>query len=74
MTDPTIGRPAENQISTARYLLTLFIAQIDEYEAMNREQRRTPRGKELEARIDALRQGRATQEARIAELEQETDS
>lgn len=64
-------RSIQAQLSTARNLLVQFIAQIEEYEAMNRRQRRTPRGRDLAARIEGLREGRATWEARIAELEAE---
>lgn len=62
-------RTPEAQLTTARMLLAQFIVQIEEFEGMNREQRRSPRGKDLTARIDGLRQGHATWMARVAELE-----
>ncbi|GGD33230.1 hypothetical protein GCM10010915_12030 [Microbacterium faecale] len=63
------GRPAEAQLSTARMLLAQFITQIDEFEDMNRQQRRTPRGRDLASRIYGLREGRAKWQARVVELE-----
>lgn len=64
-------RTPEAQLTTARMLLAQFIVQIEEFEAMNREERRTPRGRDLANRIDGLREGRATWEKRVAELEAE---
>ena len=52
-------------------LLAQFIVQIEEFEAMNREERRSPRGRDLTRRIDGLREGRAEWEKRVAELEAE---
>lgn len=68
MTDEA-GRSATAQLATARHLLAQFEAQITEYEAMNREERRTPRGRDLTARIAGLRQGHTTWTARAAQLE-----
>lgn len=62
-------RSPQAQLSTARYLLAQFIAQLDEYEAMNRAQRRTPRGRDLTARLDGLRAGKAKWEARATKLQ-----
>lgn len=62
------GRPLETQLSTARYLLAQFIAQIEEYEAMTSEERRTPHGRDLGKRIAGLREGRAKWQARAKEL------
>jgi len=69
----TTGRPIKEQLSTARYILAQFIAQIEEFEGMNREQRRTERGQDLTARIDGLRTGRTTWEQRITDLQNEHD-
>lgn len=63
-------RPARNQLVTARMRVAQFEAQIAEFDGLNREGRRTPRGRDLEARIDGLRQGHAKWVARVAELEQ----
>lgn len=65
----TEARTPADELSTAVWLLAQFKAQIAEYEAMNRKQRRTERGRDLHARIGQLRQGLATWEARRAELE-----
>lgn len=65
------GRPAEAQLTTARMLLAQFIVQIEEYEAMNREQRRTPRGRDLSSRIVGLREGREKWQTRVDELEEQ---
>ncbi|TQL46687.1 hypothetical protein FB562_2211 [Homoserinimonas aerilata] len=62
-------RDARRQLSTARMLLAQFIVQIDEFEALNREQRRTPRGRDLANRIDALRTGHATWTKNVTDLE-----
>lgn len=61
-------RPAEKQLTTALLLLAQFEAQITEYEAMNRAERRTPRGRDLQSRIGGLREGHAKWKARAAEL------
>lgn len=63
------GRTSEAQLSTARMLLAQFIVQIEEFEGMKREQRRTARGRDLSSRIEGLRAGRKTWAARVAELE-----
>jgi hypothetical protein len=62
-------RPLEAQLATARILLAQYAAQIDEYDGMNREQRRTERGKDLSARIVGLRAGLRKWMERAAELE-----
>lgn len=62
-------RAPEAQLTTARMLLAQFITQIEEFEGMNREQRRSPRGRDLSARIDGLREGREKWTARVADLE-----
>ncbi|QXE28925.1 MULTISPECIES: hypothetical protein [Microbacterium] len=63
------GRPLEAQLATARMLLGQYAAQIDEYDGMNREQRRTPRGRDLASRITGLRAGLKKWMTRAAELE-----
>jgi len=63
------GRPVEDQLRTARMLLAQFVVQIEEFEGMNRRQRRTPRGRDLARRIDGLREGHAKWKQRVAELE-----
>lgn len=62
-------RTATAQLATARYLLAQFITQLDEYDNLNREGRRTPRGRDLTSRLPGLRQGRATWTERVAYLE-----
>lgn len=64
-----MARTIAEQLGTARILLAQFAAQIDEYDAMNREQRRTPRGRDLASRIDGLRDGLDTWMAKAAALE-----
>lgn len=61
-------RSPEKQLTTALLLLVQFESQINEYEAMNRAARRTPRGRDLSARIDGLRQGHATWTNRVEQL------
>lgn len=63
------GRPLEAQLATARMLLAQYAAQIDEYDGMNREQRRSDRGRDLSSRITGLRAGLKTWMTRAAELE-----
>ena len=63
------GRPLEAQLATARMLLGQYAAQIDEYDGMNREQRRSDRGKDLASRIVGLRAGLQKWMTRAAELE-----
>lgn len=63
------GRPLRAQLATARMLLGQYPAQIDEYEGMNREQRRSPRGRDLASRITGLRAGPRKWMTRAAELE-----
>lgn len=63
------GRPPEAQLATARMLLVQCAAQIDEYDGMNREQRRTARGKDLASRIVGMRAGLRKWMTRAAELE-----
>lgn len=63
------GRPLEAQLATARIILAQYAAQIDEYDGMNREQRRTPTGKDLSSRIVGLRAGLKKWMERAAELE-----
>lgn len=62
-------RPLEAQLATARILLAQYAVQIDEYDGMNREQRRTPRGKDLSSRIVGLRAGLKKWTTRATELE-----
>lgn len=62
-------RTPDAQLTTARMLLAQFITQIEEFEDMNREQRRTDRGRDLSSRIDGLREGHAKWTATVAELE-----
>ena len=57
------------QLATARLLIAQFETQLTEHAAMNREQRRTPRGRDLTRRLPDLRQGLATWQARATELE-----
>lgn len=64
-----MGRDLEAQLRTARMLLAQFIVQIEEFEGMNRRARRTPRGRDLAARIDGLREGHAKWTGRVTELE-----
>ena len=68
------GRPAEAQLTTARMLLAQFVAQIEEYEGMNREVRRTPHGRDLKRRLDGLRAGREKWQARVDELVAEIEA
>lgn len=68
------GRPADAQLGTARHLLAQFITQVEEFEGMNREQRRTPRGRDLSSRIDGLREGREKWQARVDELEKQIEA
>lgn len=63
------GRPLKTQLATARMLLAQYAAQIDEYDGMNREQRRSDRGRDLSSRIVGLRAGLAKWMTRAAELE-----
>jgi hypothetical protein len=62
------------RLTTARMLLALFIAQIDEFGAMDEEARRSERGRDLESRIDKLREGRAQWAKRVAKLEAQVKS
>lgn len=62
-------RTPEAQLATARMLLAQFIQQIEEFEGMNREQRRSIRGRDLSSRFQGLRAGRKKWAARVAELE-----
>ncbi|GAB2519583.1 hypothetical protein [Paramicrobacterium agarici] len=67
------GRGPKQELSTARMLLAQFTAQIQEFESMNREARRTERGRDLTNRIDGLRQGHQTWTDRVAELEKQIE-
>lgn len=67
--DVATERPVKAQLTTARLLLAQFIAQLDEYAAMNREARRTPRGLDLSARLDGLKEGREKWAKKVDELE-----
>ena len=67
--DVALERPVRAQLTTARMLLAQFIAQLEEVAAMNREARRTPRGRDLAKRLDGLNEGREKWAARVAELE-----
>lgn len=63
-------RDPKKQLVTARMLLALFENQLAEYDGMNRDQRRrTPRGRDLTARLPGLREGRAKWERTVATLE-----
>jgi hypothetical protein len=64
-----MSRTVEAQLTTARVVLAQFRAQIAEFDGMNREDRRTERGRDLAARIEGLREGLATWEKRVAHLE-----
>lgn len=66
-----MSRSLETQLATARMLLGQYSAQISEYEGMNREQRRSPRGKDLASRIVGLRSGLRHWMTRAAELEEQ---
>ena len=67
--DVALERPVRAQLTTARMLLAQFIAQLDEFAAMNREARRTPRGRDLAERLGGLKEGRTKWAARVADLE-----
>ena len=67
--DVATEHPVEAQLTTARLLLAQFIAQLDEYAVMNREARRTPRGLDLSARLDGLKEGREKWAKKVDELE-----
>lgn len=56
-------------VATERPVKAQFIAQLDEYAAMNREARRTPRGRDLSARLDGLKEGREKWAKKVGELE-----
>lgn len=62
-------RPVAKQLWTAKFLLAQFEVQLAEYAAMNRESRRTPRGRDLAARHNDLQAGRTTWAAKVEELE-----
>ncbi|QPZ39721.1 hypothetical protein [Paramicrobacterium chengjingii] len=68
-----MARSASKQLGTARMLLAQFDAQIQEFEGMNREARRTERGRDLAKRIDVLRDGQATWRDRVADLEKRAE-
>ncbi|CAN7516627.1 hypothetical protein LJR042_003528 [Microbacterium maritypicum] len=63
------GRPLAAQLATARIILAQYAAQIDEHDGMNREQRRSDRGRDLSSRIVGLRAGLKKWMTRAAELE-----
>lgn len=63
------GRPLKAQLATAQMILAQYAAQIDEYDGMNREQRRSKRGRDLSSRIVGLRAGLAKWMTRAADLE-----
>lgn len=63
-----IGRHPASQLTTAMLLVAQFEAQIAEHDTMTREQRRTPRGRDLTSRIDGLHQGLATWRHRVTIL------
>jgi hypothetical protein len=65
-----VARSAAEQLGTARIILAQLHTQIEEWEGMNRERRRTPHGRDLGNRIDGLRELRLTWATRAAELEQ----
>lgn len=69
MNAPT-ERSLAAQLSTARYLIAMFEAQIEEHDAMGvKRRRRTVRGKDLSARIDGMREGHAKWVGIAADLE-----
>ncbi|WP_437582714.1 hypothetical protein ACSAGD_10635 [Paramicrobacterium sp. CJ85] len=68
-----MSRDTKAQLATARMLLAQFNTQIQEFEGMNREARRTARGRDLTNRIDGLRQGHQTWTERVAELEKQVE-
>ncbi len=57
-----------DQLSTARLIVAQFQAQIDEFEGMNRASRRTPRGRDLAARMEGLRVGLRTWTQRVSDI------
>jgi hypothetical protein len=64
-------RDPKDQLFTARLILEQFNAQIEEFDGMNRQDRRgTARGRDLSTRIDGLRDGQAKWAARVTELEE----
>ena len=65
--DVATERPVKAQLTTARLLLAQFIAH--EYAVMNREARRPPRGLDLSARLDGLKEGREKWAKKVDELE-----
>ncbi|MGB3413621.1 MAG: hypothetical protein WBA28_02785 [Microbacteriaceae bacterium] len=65
------GRSLEAQLTTAKMILAQFITQISEYEAMNREQRRSPKGRAFAERMDGLREGHDQWADRVRILEQQ---
>ena len=67
-----MARTLEAQLTTARMLLAQFMVQLDEYEHMTDDDRRTtPRGQDLSTRINGLREGHQTWKTRVTELEHE---
>lgn len=69
MIDIATERSVTAQLSTARWLLAQFEAQLNELAGMNREARRTARGRELVARRQGLKDGREKWAARANDLE-----
>ncbi len=67
--DVLLERSVGAQLTTARMLLAQFEAQLAEYADMNREARRTVRGRDLAARLSGLMEGREMWSARVTELE-----
>lgn len=61
-------RDPRRQLVTAVGLLALFQNQLGEWDRMNRDQRRSARGRDIEARLPGLRAGHAKWSARVAEL------
>lgn len=65
-----IERSVKAQLSTARMLLAQFDQQLAEWAHMSPSRRkRTVRGRDLRARLDGLKAGRAKWAARVADLE-----
>lgn len=62
-------RSLPQQLATARFLLAQFRVQLDEYKAMSKGQRMSPRGLEISARLSGLAAGEKKWAARVSVLE-----